>query len=430
MKGNRIKLAIAGLGGRGYGTLEYILDTFKEVDVIAVCDVYEDRVDRAVERCRTTRPETEIKGYPDYKEMVQVPEIDAVLVSSAWDAHCEIALAAMKAGKYAGIECGGGYSVQQCWDLVRTYEATGNWCMFLENCCYNHTELTLLRMIKDGHFGEMIHCEGGYAHDLRDEITGGHVNRHYRFDNYEHRCGDFYPEHALGPIQKFLNINRGNRMLTLCSMASKARGLHDYIVTTKGEDHPDAKIDWKEGDVVQTMIKCANGETILLTHDTSLERPYARKIYVQGTGGLFTEMGHKIHIRGITHKNSDDQPWESEWEDFSNFEKDENFEHPLWKRFREAELKGGGHGGMDHLVLEAFFYSIEHDIEPPIDTYDAATLLAITPLSVESCAMGGHPVAIPDFTDGKWIKRGKGPRTIFTLDEVPYDLFKLEENKI
>ena len=414
-KKNVIRLAQAGLGGRGYGTMEYIIDTFENVEVVAVCDPYEDRVERALNTCKSKRPNTEVKGYTDYKEMVEDKNIDAVLVTTSWNAHVQVAVAAMNAGKFAGIECGGACSIDDCWQLVRTYERTGKWCMFMENCCYGQHELTLLRMIKDGRFGEMIHVEGGYQHDLRDEITHGHTNRHYRYDNYANRCGDFYPQHGLGPMQKYLSINRGNRMVTLSSMASKARGLHEFVVAEKGPDCEDAKVVWTEGDVVQTMIKCAHGETMLLTHDTSLPRPYSRGGKVQGTNGIWTEEGDRIYLQNKSANHN--------YEPFSNYIQADGYEHPLWRATRESGDKGGGHGNMDYLVLAAFFYAIENGIEPPIDTYDAATLLAVTPLSEQSCALGGTAVAIPDFTDGKWIKRGPAPKSPYSLDEVPYDMF-------
>ena len=409
----RVRLGMIGMSGRGTGTMRLIL-SMDDVDVVAVCDLYEDRALNAKNVAEQARPGTVVDAYTDYRQLVERPDIDAVYITSSWDAHGYLAVAAMNAGKYAAVECGGACSIDECWQIVRTYEKTGMPCMFLENCCYGQNELNLLRMIKDGRFGEMLHVTGGYEHDLRDEIAFGHENRHYRYDNYLHRNGELYPAHALGPMQKYLNINRGNRMLTHTSMASKARGLHEYIVEHKGKDSPYANADIQEGDIVTTLIKCAHGETMVLTHDTTLPRPYSRAGRVQGTKGIWMEDNHSIYFDGISP--------EHQWEKDSEYWTREEYEHPLWREFRLGGIKGG-HGGMDFLVLSAFFESVRLGIEPPIDAYDGATLMAITPLTEQSIAMGGAPVPIPDFTDGKWIKRGPAPKSKYALDTIHYDLF-------
>ncbi len=408
-----VRLGMIGLSGRGTGTMRLIL-TMDNVQVVAVCDLYEDRANNAKSIAEQTRPGTVVDAYTDYRQLVARPDIDAVLITSSWDAHGYLAVAAMNAGKYAAVECGGACSIDECWQIVRTYERTGMPCMFLENCCYGQNELTLLRMIKENRFGELVHVEGGYEHDLRDEIAFGHENRHYRYDNYLNRCGEFYPAHALGPMMKYTNINRGNRMLTLTSMASKARGLHDYIVRKKGPDSPYAAADIQEGDVVTTLIKCAHGETMMLTHDTTLPRPYSRAGRVQGTKGLWMEDNKSIYLEGKSPDHT--------WEKFETYLSDPDYEHPLWREFRTGGIKGG-HGGMDFLVLSAFFESVRLGIEPPLDAYDGATLMAISPLSEASIAMGGAPVPIPDFTDGKWIKRTPAPKSKYALDTIHYDLF-------
>jgi hypothetical protein len=269
-------------------------------------------------------------------------------------------------------------------------------------------------MIKEGRFGEVVHTQGGYEHDLRYEVAYGHENRHYRYDNYHHRNADLYPAHGLGPMQKYLNINRGNRMLTLVSMASKPCGLHEFIVKSKGSDSEYASHDIKQGDVVNTLIKCAHGETIMLTHDTTLPRPYSRAGRVQGTRGLWMEDKASVYLEGTSPDHT--------WEDFSKYMDDPGYEHPLWTEFRTRGIEGG-HGGMDYLVLRAFIESVRKHIEPPLDAYDAATLMAVTALTEQSIALGSAPVAIPDFTDGKWIKRGAAPRSKYSLDTVHFDLF-------
>jgi Predicted dehydrogenases and related proteins len=407
-----VKLAVIGNGGRGTGHV-CTLASMKDVDLVAVCDIYEDRVQNSKKAAEDIQG-IKVRAYTDYKKMIADGDIDGVVIASSWESHGYTAAACLNAGIYAAVECGGACSIDECWQIVRAYERTGAHCMFLENCCYGREEMTLLRMIKEGMFGEIVHLQGGYEHDLRQEVSFGHENRHYRYDNYHYRCAELYPAHGLGPMSKYIDINRGNRMLTLVSMASKARGLHEYIVKNKGADSPYAKADIKQGDIVNTLIKCANGETMLLTHDTTLPRPYSRAGRIQGTKGLWMEDKAALHLEGRSEGES--------WESFSNYMDDPAFEHPLWTEYRALGVDGG-HGGMDYLVLRAFIECVRERTQPPLDAYDAATLMAITVLSEQSIALGSAPVAIPDFTDGKWIKRKSDPKSKYSLDTVHSDLF-------
>ncbi len=405
-----VKLGVVGLGGRGNGLLDTLF-CIKNVEIKMICDLYEDRVEKGLEKINSdeTRKAWNCTGTTNYHEVIANPEVEAVVVFTSWTSHIEIAVATMKAGKRVAMEVGGATSIENCWKLVHTSEDTGVPCMLLENCCYGRYEMAVLNMIKQGVFGEIIHCEGGYEHDLRDEISCGIENRHYRYDHYRFRNGENYPTHELGPIAKHLNINRGNRMLSLVSMASKSRGLHDWIVRNKGEEDPTAQTVFNQGDVVTTMIKCANGETISLRLDTSLPRPYSRGGRVQGTRGIWMEINNSIYLEGVS-------PKAHEWEPFDPYF--EKYEHPLWVKYQKDGLVGG-HDGMDYLVLSAFVESVARQTPPPIDVYDAAAWMCITTLSEQSIALGSAPVAIPDFTDGRWMTREPAQDTIYRLDEIP-----------
>ncbi len=409
------RIGVIGTSGRG-SSMFPLLTEMDDVIVPAVCDLYEDRAKEAAKKAGEDQGIT-VDAYTDYKEMFQRGDLDAVLITASWAAHGYLAVDAMNAGIYPAVECGGGSSIDECWQLVRTSQRTGVPCMALENCCYDKEEMAILRMIKEGVFGELIHCTGGYGHDLREEVSFGRENRHYRFDNYMHRNADLYPGHAIGPLSKFLNINRGNRMLTLTSMASKARGLNEYLLREKGEEYDVSRAQFCEGDIVTTMIKCAHGETILLTHDTTLPRYYSRFCGVSGTKGTWNHDGGLIFIDG----RSPIDGWDHPPEKFEDYYKE--FEHPLWKEFSKEGVKGG-HGGMDWLVLRAFVESVINKTPPPMDVYDAATWMAITVLSEQSVSMGSMPVAIPDFTDSRWIHREPSVRSKYSLDEVCYDLFE------
>lgn len=412
--GRTIRLGVVGLGLRSESQLEVLLN-MPDVEIAVVCDVYEDRVKVAQEHAMKTRgicPD----GTTDYREVNAREDIEAVVIMTSWTTHIQIAVDAMEHGKVPALEVGGASSLEECWQMVRTSERTGIPVMMLENCCYAQNEMALLNMVKKGIFGEIIHCQGGYHHDLRDEIGKGDIIHHYRQSNFLHRNGELYPTHELGPIAKYLELNHGNRMLSLVSMASKSAGEHAWMKANR-PDSPLCKAKFNEGDIVTTMIKCANGETIVLTHDCTLPRPYSRGGYLQGVKGLWIEDGHGIHIEGRTPPDKNgDHAFEPEKPVL------EEFIHPLWKEYKEFGERGG-HGGMDYLVMRAFITSLQSGKPFPIDVYDAASWMAITCLSEQSIAMGSMPVPVPDFTDGRWIGREKREPNIFSLDDIYPEVF-------
>ena len=412
--GRTVTLGIIGLGGRGVGQMKTLL-SMPDVQVNAVCDVYEDRAQNAADIVKEQRGAAPFCT-TDYREVLKREDVEAVVIMTSWQTHIPIAIEAMRAGKIVSMEVGGATSLDECWEMVRVSEQTGKGVMLLENCCYNDVEMALLNMIKQGVFGELVHCRGGYQHDLRDEIGLGDINRHYRQDNFMHRNGELYPTHELGPIATYLNLNRGNRMLTLVSMASKAVGEHEWLKKNR-PDTDLAKASFNEGDIVTTMISCSNGETIMLTHDCTLPRPYSRGGYVQGVKGVWMEDGHGIYLENDAHEGG---TYAHKFK--SDKEMLEKYEHPLWKEYREFGLRGG-HGGMDYLVLRAFVESIQKEVAFPIDVYDTAAWMAITCLSEESIQKGSAPVNIPDFTSGRWMRREARPGDMFSLDAVYPEAF-------
>ena len=416
----KTKLGFIGLGQRGKGLLNVIKE-MKDVEVVIVCDAYEDRVEEAKKFVKENFGNTP-KGTTNYMDVLDMDEVQAVVVSAAWEAHVKIAVAAMKAGKYVGLEVGGAYCVEDCWKLVRTSEETGVPCMMLENCCYGQKEMMCLNLAKQGLLGEIVHCTGGYHHDLREEISSGNEIRHYRLRNYTLRNCDNYPTHQLGPICKILNINRGNRLLSLTSMASKSVSLHEYVKTQKAEEESLVNTNFMQADVITTMIRCAGGETITLTLNTTMPGPYSRNFTVRGTQGCYQEDNHSLFLEKdkANYVQTHDEwsfDWRKSWGNADEYA--DKYDHPLWKNYRKEGVKKS-HGGMDWLVMRAFIESVAANVQTPIDVYDTATWMCITTLSEDSVSMGGLPVAIPDFTCGQWVN--PTPQKLveaYRLDELP-----------
>ena len=407
-----VKLGMIGLGARGE-TLLATLFSFpqEEVLVTAICDLNQERIDKIL-RIMKEHDYPVPQVYTNYKELIVSDNVDAVLIPTSWNSHLKIAEEAMANGKYAGIEVGGASSIDELWHLVRAAESTGVSCMMLENCCYGRNELLCLNLARKGLFGELIHCCCGYEHDL-SEMARMDNREEREVHNFKRNC-DLYPTHGIGPLAKILRINRGNRFMTLTSTASKARGF-----AAAAERSGRGQVYYSEGDVVTTVIKCANGETITLTHSISLPRPYSRDFRVQGTKGIFLEDTKSVFIEGISSTREEidvaGNPYTvHDWTPVE--EVYEKYDHPIWQKFRENVT--GGHGGMDTLILDAFCDAVRNRTAPPIDVYDCAAWMAITCLSEQSISMGGMPVAFPDFTDGKWIYEGGGATGEWSLDEV------------
>lgn len=393
MKEN-INLAVIGVGCRGMGHIKDCFIYMDDINIVGICDVYEDRVKDAadfIEEKKGKRPEILTT---DYKEILASDLVDAVVVATSWQTHISIARDALFAKKATAMEVGCAYSEYECQKLIDAYEETKTPFMFMENCCYDRRETMIFKMVKEGLFGEIVHCEGGYCHDLREEVAKGKENRHYRLKNYlTHSCEN-YPTHELGPIARVLNINHGNRMVMLSSVASKAAGIAQYAKEKLGG----RELDIVQADVITTTIKCSKGQTITLTHSTSLPRPYSRKFTVCGTRGMYSEDGDYVYI---DEKNVEAE-WEQKkvWNNAAEYEKD--YLAPEWREFEKKKIDGG-HGGMDYIMWRDFVRCLKENKPMPIDVYDAATWLCVSYLSEASAAAGGLPMYIPDFTKGAWV---------------------------
>ena len=399
----KVKVGIIGLGCRGMSLLWTLL-ACEEADIVAVCDVYQDRIDEAVRAftdCKLSVP----AQYTDYKQLIADENVEAVVIISSWDMHTRMAVDSMKAGKYTALEVAGAYDIEDCWQLVRTYEDTKTPIMLLENCCFDRFELLSTSLVRNGVLGRVMYCSGAYAHELRGEILGGNVNRHYRLKNYTLRNCDNYPTHEIGPIAKLLDITRGNKFISLTSVSTKGGvGLEEFA---KSEQSPDPTLRnerFAQGDIVVTTITCANGEVVTLRLDTTLPRPYSREFIVRGTKGLAIQDIDAVLLESDTNMHEFVEPEKWTEKHLKNASKFNEYLPDFWRNITE-EQKKLGHGGMDYFQFKAFFKAILNNEEMPIDVYDIATWMAITPLSEQSIAHGGMPQAIPDFTRGEWMYR-------------------------
>lgn len=396
----QVRVAVIGLGCRGQFLMEALLLGMDNLRVTVVCDSYPDRTEWGAVKVESVYGERPF-ATTDWHEALDPARADAVLILSSWESHFPIAYEAMKKGIAVGMEVGGAYTVEDCWRLVHTQERTGTPFMLLENCCYGQIEMMVMNMVRQGLFGEVVHCAGGYRHDLRSEVAHGRENRHYRLRNYQNRNCENYPTHEFGPIAQLLHINRGNRMLSLVSMSSGAFGLNDYAARHPEVDPALQTAHFNQGDIVHTLIRCAGGQTVSLTLDTTLPRPYSRGFTVQGTRGMYVEDNNSVFL-DRDHGEADHFNWSPRWNNATEYLK--TYQHPVWEDYLKNGIRGG-HGGMDGLVYDAFIEAVRKGEPCPIDVYDAAAWMCITPLSEMSIARGSMPVDVPDFTSGAWYTR-------------------------
>ena len=334
----------------------------------------------------------------DFKNLNQL-DLDIVYIATPWNWHVPMAVDVMKNGKHAAVEVPAATTLQECWDLVNTSEATRKHCMILENCCYGSSEMTVLQMVRDGVFGEITHGEGAYLHDLRGILTANEGEGLWRRLPHMQRNGNLYPTHGLGPVAHYMDIHRGDRFDYMVSVSSREASLSAYVKEHFPEGDPKRAEKYICGDLNTSIIKTVKGRTILLQHDVVNPRPYSRLNMIQGTKGIFADYPPRIFVDGQK---------DEEWQKIDAFK--EKYEHPLWKNNEEMARKTGGHGGMDYIMNFRLMDCIKRGLVPDIDVYDAAAWSAPTPLSEASVSQNGAPQKFPDFTRGHWQARPESER--------------------
>lgn len=401
----KLRVGFVGYGRRGPGMLRTIAK-MPDIEVVIVCDVHKDRQESAAAAVKEFAGNTPLQT-GNYKDLLHM-NLDAVVNCASWADHVNIVVDCLNAGVPIGFEVGGAYNVDDCWEIVKTYERTGTPCMMLTNTKFNRQYMAVSKMVREGLFGKVVHCDGGYCHYMANNVFEEHyTNGYYRFINYLLRCSENYPCHVMGTFADILGLNRGNKIVTLSSVASASHGIHDYIMKTHGPEHPMADERFAQGDIISTTLKCVKGETISLRLDTTLPRPYSRRFEIRSTEGMYQEDTNSLYLNKYPETCVEDIK-----ELFGNADKYlDNFLHPSWANTEEINVGGismamdTGHGGTDFRVCRAFFDSLRNNWPMITDVYDAALFMSLTPLSEESIAKGGAPVMVPDFTRGRYLTR-------------------------
>jgi predicted dehydrogenase len=387
-----VRIGYVGVGLQGTSHVSNLLH-IPGVEIRAVCDIAPEKVARAqqmVVEAGRPKPDGYANGPEDFRRLCDRSDLDLVYTATPWEWHVPVCVAAMEAGKHAATEVPAAYRLDDCWRLVETAERTRRHCIQMENCCYDRPEMLCLNLVRKGLLGEILHAEAGYCHDLRAVKFENANEGLWRRAHSMKRNGNLYPTHGLGPVAQCLDINRGDRFDYLVSVSSPSRGLQAFGRTHFTAPDPRASERYVLGDVNVSLIQTALGKVITLYHDTNLPRPYSRIHHVQGTAGLFEKYPTRVYVEGRSP--------EDRWEELTAYQ---DYDHPLWKTEGER-AKGAGHGGMDYLEDFRLIAALRRGQPLDMDVYDAAAWSAVTPLSEQSVARRGAPMAFPDFMKGRW----------------------------
>jgi len=392
-----VRVGVVGTGGRGTGLLGIMLG-MPGVTVPALCDINADNLARAqdlVVKAGQPKPEGYSANEESFRQLMERDDLDAVVIATPWNWHTPMAVHGMKCGKYVGVEVPCAMSFEDCWQLVNTHEETKVPCMMLENWSFRRDNLAVLRMIRAGVLGEIVHCHCAHSHDCVPHWFfspdgamrwGGEFLVKYNRDQY--------PTHSLGPVLSWMDINCGDSFASLTATATSSRAINAYFARKFGPDHPNARREYKQADIVTSVVRTQKDRTIVINYDMQLPRPYDNRWMIQGTLGIYDEDKSAVYLEGKS-------PKDHEWEPFQPYQ--DQYDHPWWKAMANAnEL---AHGGTDPLELAKFLEAVRNKTQTPIDVYDSGVMSSVIALSERSIASGSAPVECPDFTRGAWKTR-------------------------
>ena len=401
-----VRIGFVGIGGQGSGHVENLL-TLQGVEIAALCDIVPEKVatwQRKIRELGRPEPVGYTRGPRDFERMCAEQELDLVYNATPWEWHVPISLAAMRNDKHAASEVPLAYTVDDCWALVEAAEKYRKHCVMMENCNYDRLEMLALHLARQGLLGDLLHGECGYNHDLRSIKFSKEGEGLWRRAHATRRNGNLYPTHGLGPIAEAMGITRGNRFEYLVSMSGPSRGLQDWQREHLEASDPRRNERYVLGDVNLVLLRTALNQTIYVTHDTNLPRPYSRKYVLQGTRGLVEGYPRRVYIEG---KSKDAHRWDPIETWYASHD------HPFWKS-EKVKQAGVGHGGMDWLENWRLINCLREGLPTDQNVYDGATISVVGPLSERSAANGSRPVDVPDFTRGRW--RTMPPVEIITVE--------------
>ncbi len=382
-----VRVGFIGLGMRGPGAVERFI-SLEHATVAALCDLYPGPVadSQKILADKGCAPAKEFTGPDGWKRLCELPDLDLVYVAAPWQLHAAMGIYAMECGKNVALEVPAATTVEECWALVETAERTRMHCMMLENSCYDSFEMTCLRMAREGVFGDIVHVEGGYCHNLSTYWDKYRDDWSMRFSAEHH--GDVYPTHGIGPLCQLLDIHRGDKLSYLVSMDSAAIAGQAAADSRYGAGN----VSFSNGDITSTLIRTTRGRSILLQHSVMTPQPYSRLYRIYGTRGF----ANKYPSPGFVFDEGKEYMPQEEVSALMA-----RYKHPVWQELEEKALTIGGHNGIDYIMDYRLVECLHKGLPLDMDVYDAAEWSSIVELSEQSILGGSIPVQIPDFTRGR-----------------------------
>lgn len=391
-KNGIVRIILFGAGKRGRKLLSYLL-LMDNTEITAICDLEKGPAEEAAKICTDSGkklPSIYTIGNNSVPEIFDKEKPDAVIITTFWDSHATIALEAMHKGVYTGVDVPAALTVEELWQMVETSEETGIPCMMLENWSFRRDNLALLNMKRLGMFGKIVHCHCAHSHNCIDHwfFDGATGEPKWQAEYLVRYNRSQYPTHALGPVISWMDINRGDIFTEIYTITSAPIGINEYFRDKFGEDHPNVKVRYRQGDIVTSLISTRMGKTLVINNDLHLPRPYSNRWMLQGTKGVYDEEKNAIYLDGIS-------PGYQKWEPWQPYE--EKYNHRWWQTdFPSPVIRGA-----DYIMLSQFIDAVRNHRPVPLDIYDSAVMSAIVELSGISAAKK-MPVPFPDFTKGKW----------------------------
>jgi len=388
-----VRIGFVGVGLQGGSHVNNLLK-IPGCRITAVCDVRQERTDwatKAITAAGHPAPKAYAAGPRDFERLCAEEDLDLVYTATPWEWHVPVMLAAMKHGKHAATEVPAAMTLEDCWALVEASEKYKKHAVMMENCNYGRTEMMAFNIIRQGLLGDIVHAEGGYLHDLRSIKFENRNEGLWRRAWAMKLDANLYPTHGLGPVANCMDINRGDRFAYLVSMSGPSRGLQDWAREHFPADAPQRREKYVLGDVNTSLVKTANGKTIMVQHNTNLPRPYSRINLLQGTKGIIQGYPDRVYIEG---RGRNDQ-----WVDAPTLKAE--FDHPLWREMDERAA-GAGHGGMDYMEDYRLIKCLREGKPTDMNVYDAVALSSLVDLTGRSNAAKSRAVDVPDFTRGQW----------------------------
>ncbi|MFA5733655.1 MAG: Gfo/Idh/MocA family oxidoreductase [Proteiniphilum sp.] len=413
-----VRVGFIGLGMRGPGAVERFTH-IPGTKIVALCDLYEERVEKTqaiLDRAGLPRAAAYSGSEEAWKELVQRDDIDLVYIATDWKRHADMMVYAMEQGKHVACEVPAAMTLDEIWTVVNTAEKTQKHAMQLENCVYDYFELTTLNMAQQGLFGEVLHAEGAYIHNLSD--FWGYYEGDWRMQYNKEFRGDVYATHGMGPAAQALDIHRGDKMNTLVAMDTKPANIPEYLIEERGMD-PDSAHQFANGQHTMTMIRTEKGKTIHIQHDVASPRPYSRMYQVSGTRGFASKYptpGYALEAEMVDESVTPDHENLNAHSFVSADVRDalmDKYKHRIHRELEEKAKEVGGHGGMDFIMDYRLVYCLQNGLPLDMDVYDLAEWCSLAELSRISIENGSAPVEVPDFTRGNW-NRVEGFRHAFT----------------